>query len=75
MTGDLQADVLMPKRQLAYLSDTYRLSRMEAAVIRAVQRVVLEEKDCRVLLMGAGAGYLAIAALKAGAVHVTCVER
>ncbi|MEW5319762.1 MAG: hypothetical protein WDW38_010893 [Sanguina aurantia] len=71
----IQADVAMPKRHLAYLADKHRLSKMEAAVARAVQRVVSEGKDCRVLLLGAGAGYLAIAALKAGAAHVTCVER
>lgn len=39
------------------------------------QAVAAEEKDCRVLNLGAGAGLHAMLALRAGAHHVTAVER
>ncbi len=39
------------------------------------QAVVAEDKDCRVLDLGAGAGLHAMLALRAGAHHVTAVER
>lgn len=47
-----------------------------AAVEAAVRHIEQQRDcDCRVLLLGAGAGLLALAALRAGARHVTCVER
>lgn len=39
------------------------------------QAVAAEDKDCRVLNLGAGAGLHAMLALRAGAHHVTAVER
>jgi predicted RNA methylase len=52
------------------------VSAMVAAVEAAVRHIQRERDcDCRVLLLGAGAGLLALAALRAGARYVTCVER
>lgn len=66
----------MPKRFLyRRLPDAYRNSRMAAAVRAAVQSVTAGGRECRVLLLGAGVGLLAVEALQAGAKHVTCVER
>jgi hypothetical protein len=65
----------MPKRHLRCLEDTPRQAAMAAAVAAAVRDVEASDRDCRVLLLGAGAGALALAALEAGARHVTCVER
>ena len=49
---------------------------MEAeAVERAVAGIRSRGVDCRVLVLGAGAGLLPLVALRAGAFHVTCVER
>ncbi len=49
------------------------------AQARAVERAVADVRgrglDCRVLVLGAGAGLLPLVALRAGAYHVTCVER
>ncbi|KAK9836263.1 hypothetical protein WJX81_000365 [Elliptochloris bilobata] len=47
----------------------------EAAIAAAVQQIDAQDKDVRVLDIGAGAGLHALVALRAGAKHVTAVER
>ncbi len=37
--------------------------------------IIARGRECRVLVVGAGAGLVPLVALKAGAKHVTCVER
>ncbi len=72
----------MPLRHVnRYLTDTRRL-RLTAEAVEAAVGEVRHGRgegagpvDCRVLLLGAGAGLLAMVALRAGAYHVTCVER
>ncbi|KAL4424877.1 hypothetical protein ABPG77_002100 [Micractinium sp. CCAP 211/92] len=71
----VQTDVRMPKRHILQLEDSYTVSRFQQAIEAAVKAVVAEDKDCRVLDLGAGAGLHAMLALRAGAHHVTAVER
>ena len=46
----------MPKRQLRFLEDSYLHQRFEAAIKAAVAVASEEDKDCRVLNLGAGEG-------------------
>lgn len=71
----VQTDVRMPKRHILQLEDSYAVSRFQQAIEAAVKAVAAEDKDCRVLNLGAGAGLHAMLALRAGAHHVTAVER
>lgn len=72
----LQCDIKAPKQYLyRVLPDEYRMSAWWAATTAAVQAVQASGRSPRVLLLGAKAGVLAVAALRAGAVHVMCVER
>ncbi|GAX85622.1 hypothetical protein CEUSTIGMA_g13037.t1 [Chlamydomonas eustigma] len=73
----VQADTRLPLRYLdQYLQDRQRLTLSSQAVQHAVQEVQARGVDCRVLIVGSGAaGLMAMVALKAGALHVTCVER
>ena len=52
----VQTDIAMPKRQLKVVEDSVRRSAWAAAIKDAVQAVVAEDKDCRVLDLAAGAG-------------------
>jgi predicted nicotinamide N-methyase len=56
------------------MPDISRLTAWSNATAQAVQAVHASGRAPRVLLLGAKAGLLAIAAVRAGAVHVTCVE-
>lgn len=72
----LQCDIKAPKQYMyRVLPDEYRMSAWWAATAAAVQAVQASGRSPRVLLLGARAGVLAAAALRAGAAHVTCVER
>jgi protein arginine N-methyltransferase 7 len=67
---------MLPKRYLhRELPDTPRLAAWWAATVAAVAAVAESGRQPRVLLLGAKAGLLAVAAVRAGAVHVTCVEQ
>ena len=71
-----QCAIRAPKHYMyRALPDTPRMSAWWAATTAAVQAVHQSGRAPRVLLLGAKAGVLAVAALRAGAVHVTCVER
>ena len=70
-----QTDIRMPKRHLRLLEDGAFNSAFQQAIQAAVAAVAAEDKDCRVLNLGAGAGLHAMMALRAGAHHVTAVER
>ena len=70
-----QTDIRMPRRQLLALEDAHLHSRFCEAIAAAVGAIEARDMDCRVLNLGAGAGLHAAAALRAGAVHVTAVER
>ena len=52
----VQTDIAMPKRQLAVLQDKVRQDAWAAAIAAAVEATKAEDKDCRVLDLGAGAG-------------------
>lgn len=71
----VQSDIRMPKKHLRQLEDAYVTTRFRTAIEAAVQAVAAEDKDCRVLNLGAGAGLHAMLALRAGAHHVTAAER
>lgn len=72
----LQCNITAPKHYLyRVLPDTARMSAWWAATTAAVQAVHDSGRSPRVLLLGAKAGILAVAAVRAGAAHVTCVER
>lgn len=51
-----QTDIKMPRRQLDVLADRVRQGAWQRAITAAVQRIEGEDKDCRVLDLGAGAG-------------------
>jgi protein arginine N-methyltransferase 7 len=71
----MQEDLLLPTQYLQRrLPDTARSTAWWMAVQQAVAAVQDQGRQCRVLLLGCGAGLLAVAALRAGAVHVTCVD-
>jgi hypothetical protein len=65
----------MPKRHLRVLEDAVFNGAFQQAIEAAVKAVSGEDKDCRVLNLGSGAGLHAMMALRAGAHHVTAVER
>ncbi|GLC34375.1 hypothetical protein PLESTM_000188400 [Pleodorina starrii] len=83
----IETDVRMPKRCLRVLHDSARLAAVREAVQAAVEAARRgggsggggegdeDERDVRVLLLGSCAGLMGLVALRAGAVHVTCVER
>lgn len=52
----VQTDIAMPKRQLKIVEDAARQSAWAAAIKESVATIVAEDKDCRVLDLGAGAG-------------------
>jgi hypothetical protein len=72
----LQCHISAPKRYLhSQLPDSHRLTAWWTATTAAVAAVATSGRQPRVLLLGAKAGLLAVAAVRAGAVHVTCVEQ
>eukprot|EP00889_Picochlorum_renovo_P001971 jgi/Picre1/29001/NNA_004395.t1 len=71
----VQSDIRMPKRILKQLQDPYFNRQYRRAIEQAVDYFESSDTDCRVLNLGAGAGVQAIHALRAGARHVTAVER
>lgn len=71
----VQADIRMPHRQIAAVQDSYAMAAWRRAIEGAVAEIEGADKDCRVLNLGAGAGVHAALALRAGARHVTAVER
>ncbi|WIA22755.1 hypothetical protein OEZ86_009712 [Tetradesmus obliquus] len=71
-----QCDIAAPKNYLhRQLLDAPRLSAWWSATAAAVAAVAASGRQPRVLLLGAKGGLLALAAVRAGAVHVTCVEQ
>jgi protein arginine N-methyltransferase 7 len=70
----VQADVRAPGRALAALADARATSAWAAAVAAAVADVEAGGADARVLVLGGGAGLAALAALRAGARHVTLAQ-
>lgn len=54
----VQTDIRMPRRHFRVLADTARQAPWQAAIQAAVLRIEGEDKDCRVLNLGAGAGVL-----------------
>ncbi len=71
-----QTDLRMPRRLLRALDDAPRLAAVAAALRAAVAEASRGgQRDVRVLLLGSGGGLLGRLALRAGAQHVTCVER
>ena len=71
----VQADIRLPKRHFAILADDARTDAFEAAIKHAIASVQAEDKDVRVLFLGAGSGLLPLLALHHGARHVTAAER
>ncbi|KAI8104703.1 hypothetical protein M9434_003256 [Picochlorum sp. BPE23] len=71
----VQSDIRMPKRIIKQLQDPYFNRQYRRAIEQAVDYFESSDTDCRVLNLGAGAGVQAIHALRAGARHVTAVER
>lgn len=74
---NIQTDLSRPLEYLTrYLRDTNRLPQMRTAITAAVRHIEeVRDLDCRVLILGGGAGALAMMALDAGARHVTTVDR
>eukprot|EP00775_Hariotina_reticulata_P007705 gene7705-7904_t len=71
----VKCDTRAPKQYIhRELPDMPRLTAWSTATAQAVQAVQASGRSPRVLLLGAKAGLLAIAAVRAGAGHVTCVE-
>jgi hypothetical protein len=59
-----------------YLQDSVRLSAVEGALQRAVHDITTQRGlQCRVLVLGSTMGVLPLLALRAGAEHVTVVDR
>lgn len=54
----VQTDIRMPRRHFGVLADTARQAPWQAAIQAAVLHIEGEDKDCRVLNLGAGAGVL-----------------
>eukprot|EP00884_Botryococcus_braunii_P006992 jgi/Botrbrau1/16294/Bobra.0066s0063.1 len=71
----VQTDIRMPKRQLSFLQDRQRHQQYERAIVAAVDHIKSLDLDPRLLHVGAGAGLYTMMALRAGAHHVTAVER
>ena len=51
-----QTDIKLPRRHFTFLEDEYYNSRFGQAIQEAVKAIIAEDKDCRVLNLGAGAG-------------------
>ena len=71
----MQADIRLPKRHFNVLRDVLRVHAFDAAVKLAIDTLREQDKDARVLCLGAGAGLLPLLALRHGARHVTAAER
>ena len=71
----VQSDIRMPKKTLKQLQDKHFNAQFKSAIEQAVAQIEATDTDCRVLNLGSGAGVQAIHALRAGARHVTAVER
>lgn len=71
----VQSDIRMPKKLFEQLEDEYFNSRYKDAITAAVSHFESLDTDCRVLNLGSGAGVQAVHAIRAGARHVTAVER
>lgn len=71
----VQADIRLPKRHFAVLEDSVRTSLFEQAIQAAIKQLRADDRDARVLHLGAGAGLLPLLSLRHGARHVTCAER
>lgn len=71
----VQTDVRMPNRELKAIEDSYLVKAWKEAIQGAVGDVEARDTDCRVLNLGSKIGLGASFALKAGARHVTAVER
>ena len=71
----VQSDIRMPKKIMNQLEDTYFNGQYKKAIEAAVASIESTDTDCRVLNLGSGAGVQAVHALRAGARHVTAVER
>jgi protein arginine N-methyltransferase 7 len=71
----VQADIRLPKRHFAVLHDTARTNAFDLAIQRAIVTLQEQDKEARVLILGAGAGLLPLLALRHGARHVTAAER
>ncbi|KAL3131069.1 hypothetical protein ABBQ38_000384 [Trebouxia sp. C0009 RCD-2024] len=67
----VQTDIAMPKRQIQVVQDTLCQDAWTAAISHTVAAIRGQDMDCRVLDLGLHA----MAALDAGAHHVTAVER
>lgn len=52
----IMSDIKMPKRHFKFLEDNYRHDAFEQAIKTALHRIEAEDKDARVLHLGAGAG-------------------
>lgn len=52
----VRSDVRMPARHIRYLHDSARWRPLQAAVVAATAKLAAEDKDVRMLLLGAGAG-------------------
>jgi protein arginine N-methyltransferase 7 len=71
----VQADIRLPKRHFAVLTDASRTDAFECAIKHAIATLREQDKEARVLTLGAGAGLLPLLALRHGARHVTAAER
>jgi hypothetical protein len=72
----VQCAIRAPKQYLyRVLPDSPRMAAWWNTTTAAVKAVYDSGRTPRLLLLGAKAGVLAVAALRAGAAHVTCVER
>ena len=52
----IQGDVRMPNRHIKALQDQTRVKPFAKAVTRAVETILAEDKDVRMLSLGCGAG-------------------
>ena len=73
--SQVQADIRLPKRHFGVLHDAARIEAFDTAVKSAIVTLQEQDKDVRVLCLGAGAGLLPLLALRHGARHVTAAER
>ena len=71
----IQSDVRAPQAYLSYLCDVARWQAWASAVTQAVAAIRARGCEARVLDLASGAGLVAMHAVRAGAAHVTCVDR